>query len=93
MKRVLIALIAALMVSCSVQHEITSTPYPEKLSVRKYSADDFCNLTELAETLYITVYVDTWSGCLYFQKGYGISPIMEPDGTVLTYDEWRDRQK
>lgn len=37
------------------------------------------------------IYKDKYTGVLYFVSTYNTTPIMEADGTCLTWDEWIKR--
>lgn len=54
---------------------------------------DFCNLKLIVRTGLTCVYVDTLSDVLYYGEvagnSYGLMPIMKPNGTCLTFSEWK----
>lgn len=59
---------------------------------KSYETDSFANLEIVSEkSLDSRVYKDTYTGVLYRTFGHGITPIMEADGTCLTWDEWTKR--
>lgn len=54
----------------------------------------FCNMVIVAEDGGSRIWMDTNTGVLYyrFKAGYSaaMTPIMKPDGTCLTIDEWKE---
>lgn len=86
MKKVLLllSLLASIMfVGC------TKVTYDGK----EYGTSAIIDLEQIAESFEVSVYKDRHTGVLYYKYGYGLSPIMEADGTCLTYDEWLLRIK
>ena len=84
MKKLILVLLCALMfVGCA------KATYDGK----EYGAWDIVYLEAIAESRGDVVYKDKHTGVLYYGHGQGISPIMEGDGTCLTYDEWLLRIK
>ena len=88
MKKVLLSLLLAsiMFVGC------TRVTYDGK----KYEAEDIAYFELIAGSLGSIqgqVYKDRHTGVLYCYFSQGISPIMEADGTCLTYDEWLLRIK
>lgn len=81
MKKLLLLLLPLFFVSCSNY----------RYNNRTYEIEDFINFDTLAETPTDTVAVDKNTDCLYYIKGYKMSPIMKPDGTVLTLKEFQER--
>lgn len=53
----------------------------------------FCNMVIVAKSGHTRIWMDTNTGVLYYRyvAGYNgaITPIMKPDGTCLTIDEWK----
>lgn len=54
---------------------------------KTYGSDSFINL----EKLTFSIYKDTYTGVLYRYGHYEKIPIMEADGTPLTFEEWEKR--
>lgn len=79
--------------SCSKSYPIRNSP--------DSMASQFINLEKVTEDRLFkentSVFRDTHTDVLYFVfiSGYkgGITPIAEPDGTFLTYQEWKERNK
>ena len=91
-KLLIIAIIVFGLSSCS------ESGYPIKSSPNNMTSQ-FINLEKVAEdgpaTEIAAIFRDTHTDVLYFvfvtrYKG-GITPIAEPDGTFLTYREWKER--
>lgn len=65
----------------------------EKESSYPVHIDDFCNMQKVIAESVEKIYVDRNTDVLYYiQTGsnfYGITPIIESDGTPLTYAEWK----
>ena len=91
-KLLIITTIAFGLSSCS------ESGYPIKSSPDSM-VGQFINLEKVAEdgpaTEIAAIFRDTHTDVLYFVfvTGYkgGITPIAEPDGTFLTYQEWKER--
>ena len=90
-KIVAIFLVMLLLSACSVRHEISGNYQLSEPVVRTYTVKDFCHFESMASNFNQTIYVDRFTGCLYISYGSGMVAIMEPDGTCLTYDEWKRR--
>ena len=91
-KLLIIAIIAFGLSSCSESYPIESSP--------NNMTSQFINLEKVAEDNnsfgeITSIFRDTHTDVLYyvFINGYkgGITPIAEPDGTFLTYQEWKER--
>lgn len=88
----IIAIIAFGLSSCS-ESDYTIKDSPNSMT------SQFINLEKVAEdgpaTEIAAIFRDTHTDVLYFVfvTGYkgGITPIAEPDGTFLTYQEWKER--
>lgn len=88
----IIAIIAFGLSSCS-ESDYTIKDSPNSMT------SQFINLEKVAEDGPVTeiaaIFRDTHTDVLYFVfvTGYkgGITPIAEPDGTFLTYQEWKER--
>lgn len=96
MKKLLIIAIVVLgLSSCSESYPIRNSP--------DSMTNQFINLEKITEdNLYllkdgVSIFRDKHTDVLYFVfiSGYkgGITPIAEPDGTFLTYQEWKERNK
>lgn len=91
-KLLIIAMVALGLSSCS-------KPSPIKSSSNSIMASQFINLEKIAQDVSIegiaSIFRDKHTDVLYyvFINGYkgGITPIAEPDGTFLTYQEWKER--
>lgn len=86
---ILISLVSCLFIGCA-------EPAPKENAANsaiQFSESDFINLKKIAGR----VYVDLNSDVLYWYDGRysdrsAMSPIMEADGTCLTFSEWKDKQ-
>lgn len=94
MKKLLIIAIVVLgLSSCSESYPIRNSP--------DSMANQFINLERITEDNLVkggvSIFRDKHTDVLYFVfiSGYkgGITPIAEPDGTFLTYQEWKERNK
>ena len=72
--------------------DLTGNPVSSENAVPT-TVHDFCNLKLIVRTGLRCVYIDTLSDVLYYGEvagnGYGLMPIMKPNGTCLTYSEWK----
>lgn len=80
-KLILLFLVSLMFISCK-----KATYNGKKLRV-----DSFINLELVTENFVGNIYKDTYTGVLYRAWGQGVTPIMEADGTCLTWDEWTKR--
>ncbi len=103
MKKIfVIILIGFIFVSCVPKDRIV---YVDKnvISIEKENPypvhiNDFCNFQKIITECFETIYVDKNTDVLYYYKESGtykcgITPIMEADGTPLTYTEWKERNR
>lgn len=86
---ILISLVSCLFISCA---EPVHKEDPVNSAIQ-FSESDFINLKKIAGR----VYVDLNSDVLYYYDSRysdrsAMSPIMEADGTCLTFSEWKDKQ-
>lgn len=92
-KLLIIAIILLGLTSCSESYPIRNSP--------DSMASQFINLEKITEDKLfkdgVFIFRDKHTDVLYlvFMNGYkgGITPIAEPDGTFLTYQEWKERNK
>lgn len=91
-KLLIIAIILLGLTSCSESYPIRNSPNSME--------SQFINLEKITgDELFkdgVFIFRDTHTDVLYFvfMNGYkgGITPIAEPDGTFLTYQEWKERK-
>ena len=96
MKKFLIILLTALLLTSCTKPYVPTESSGQVIATavyKEFTTDSFCYLKVLASNFSEVVYVDLHTGCLYIKKGYGMSPIMKPDGTCLTYEEWKENRK
>ena len=79
--------IVLLLTGCTVKHEVTTGVTHE------YGVEAFCDFQTIATNFWVEIVRDNRTGCLYAKQGYGMVPIMKPDGTCLTYIEWKEGVK
>lgn len=97
MKKVLMSLAVILIfisTSCGKPKyvDLNGDPVPSENAV-PITVNDFCNLRVIVRTGLTRVYVDTLTDVLYYGEisgnSYGLMPIMKPNGTCLTFSEWK----
>ena len=68
--------------------EVVQNPYGSKIK-------DYVKFSILYSDCYEQIIMDDYTGVLYykyaFANSYGITPLMNADGTCLTYEEWKSR--
>ena len=94
-KLLIIAIILLGLTSCSESYPIRNSP--------DSMASQFINLEKITEDKLfkdgVFIFRDTHTDVLYLvfisgnKDNGGITPIAEPDGTFLTYQEWKERNK
>lgn len=93
---VLMVLVSITFTSCNAPTKVKTLSADGFESATTYSFNDFFNLEEIVhvnrDEVSTAIVVDKNTGVLYVYKhsGYqfGISPIYDSDGSVLTYDKW-----
>lgn len=96
---ILITIISIILTSCNAPTEIKTLSADGVESAITYNFNDFFNPVELvykgSDKTSITIIMDENTGVLYVMKwsGYqwGISPIYDSDGSVLTKEKWLAR--
>jgi hypothetical protein len=91
-KLLIIAIIALGLSSCS-ESDYTIKDSPNSMTSQFINLEKIAEDNSFGETT--SIFRDTHTDVLYyvFINGYkgGITPIAEPDGTFLTYQEWKER--
>lgn len=63
-----------------------------KIDGKKFRRDSFTYFETVTSDLDGAIYKDKYTGVLYhYVLEVGLTPIMEADGTCLTWDEWVSR--
>lgn len=99
MKKIIFVLMVAVslvFVSCNAPTKVKTLSAGGVESATTYDFNDFFNIEEIVhvsrDEVSTAIIVDKNTGVLYVYKhsGYqfGISPIYDSDGSVLTYDKW-----
>lgn len=65
--------------------EVIQNPYGSLL-------EDYVKFTVICYEGVEKILVDNYTGVLYYKYTYGITPLMNADGTCLTYEEWKSRE-
>lgn len=65
--------------------EVIQNPYGSLL-------EDYVKFTVIRYEGVEKILVDNYTGVLYYKYTYGITPLMNADGTCLTYEEWKSRE-
>lgn len=93
---VLMIVVSIIFTACNASTEVKTLSANGVESETTYTFNDFFNPMEIVHIsknkTSIAIIVDKNTGVLYIQKhtGYqfGISPIYDSDGSVLTYEKW-----
>ena len=97
MKRFVIALVALSALglgSCTVRsYAVKSMEKAMEISLKDFIDLELLITDSSGGSVLDSVYVDRNSDVLYLKQGYGLSPIMKPDGTCLTLTEWKESRK
>lgn len=64
--------------------EVIQNPYGSLLG-------DYVKFTVIYHKSVEEILVDNYTGVLYYKYDNGITPLMNADGTCLTYEEWKSR--
>lgn len=98
---ILMAIASIAFVSCNAPTEVKTIQVNGVESVNTYNFNDFFNPEELVyvsrDETSMAIVMDKNTGVIYVWKrsGYqwGMSPIYDSDGSVLTKEKWLARQK
>ena len=93
---------AAIMLICTL-NSCTRTVYVseetgKEVQITRLKSNDFCDMVQLDVDSVdsFEIWVDRNTDVLYWARhtGYqfGITPVMESDGTCLTYTEWKSNK-
>ena len=97
MKKILMILVAMFIfasTSCGKPKyvDLNGNPVSSENAV-PITVKDFCDLKLIVRTGLTCVYVDILTDVLYYGEvagnSYGLMPIMKPNGTCLTFSEWK----
>ena len=68
---------------------------PDKVGNDFSDVSSFCDMVVIVKDGDSRIWMDKNTGVLYYVSGYGvaITAIMKPDGTCLTFDEWKEKVK
>lgn len=94
--------VTAIMLICTL-NSCTRTVYVseetgKEVQITRFQSSDFCDMVQLDVDSVdsFEIWVDRNTDVLYWVRhtGYqfGITPIMESDGTCLTYTEWKSNK-
>lgn len=98
--------VAAIMLICTLNSCIrpvyVSEETEKEVQIARLKSSDFCDMVQLdvdsvdSFDNFDEIWVDRNTDVLYwiYHSGYrfGITPIMESDGTCLTYTEWKSNK-
>lgn len=98
---ILTVIVSIVFVSCNAPTEIKTISADGVESPTTYNFKDFFDPEELVyasrDEISMAIVMDKNTGVLYIWKrsGYqwGMSPIYDSDGSVLTYEKWVAKQK
>ena len=80
--------------SCNSRYFLR-TNNPDKLVEETSVVASFCDMVVIAQDGDSRIWMDKNTGVLYYRytAGYNgaITAIMKPDGTCLTFDEWKEK--
>lgn len=80
--------------SCNSRYSL-QVNNPDKVVDDFSAVSSFCDMVVIAKDGDSRIWMDKNTGVLYYRyvSGYGgaITAIMKPDGTCLTFDEWKGK--
>jgi len=80
--------------SCDSSHFLR-TNNPDKIVDDFSAVSSFCDMAVIAKDGDSRIWMDKNTGVLYYRYVFGyngaITAIMKPDGTCLTFDEWKEK--
>lgn len=98
---ILMVIVSVVFASCNAPTEVKITSADEAGLATTYAFNDFFNPEELVhfsnDVTSMAIVMDKNTGILYIWKrsGYqwGMSPIYDSDGSVLTKEKWLEKKK
>lgn len=84
-----------ILISCNLGRTTLKVNNPDTVAEELSPVASFCNMKIVAEDGESRIWMDKNTGVLYYRyRGIysaAITPIMKPDGTCLTLDEWKEK--
>ena len=81
--------------SCNLERTTLRVNNPDTVVEECSPVASFCNMVIVAQAGDSRIWMDKNTGVLYYRYrdvySGAITPIMKPDGTCLTLDEWKEK--